>query len=1024
MLLVTQAFFTGLSFGLLFNVAYTLLVVEFGSAGLRTVYVLVGVTVPFFTIGFNALEEKLHLAKTSLIVIAFFTILFFVAYFALAFLDLPWIIYALMVMNMMGTLYSMMLRGSQAVEIYDARTIKNRYPRITGGEILAIVLAGIMVGPLTVLTGSLERLLLIGGASMIGALVMVWLVIREYIGPAEAHHHAHVHEHSHGHVEHGFRTFLSILKKRYTLLVFAYQMVTSMVSLLVQYIVYSQAQRFFLTQADMSQFIGLVKSGTTGVSFVFLTFAAGRLLIRFGMPIGLAGSPVGVSVMLVAALVAGMLEGTPGRWFFILVVASQFVDYMMYSGFAKTSVQSAFQPLPPKERDVVHTFAQGIGIPVSYGAAGLLLTFFARMTRYTPSVAAYLTLVVTAVCGVIGFFLYRAYSGQLRKTLSRRNIGEMELSLEDASTMQAVDRLLEAEDAWLVRSGLDLLENASHPSYMEKVKELMDRADRVEVQRDLLERIERVRPDWGRAAAENVLNQCDDDSVRAAGIRVICATVDEPISTVSGYLESSSPEIRSAAVSGLFLYGGINGILQAGNVFNSMIGSSNPAERIEAAGILERAGIRNFYHPLVALLNDPEEAVVLASLRAARSVLHPSLIPEVLPWIDPVSTRAEALSALVGFGEHLVPWLRRCLDGDPELPRTRSMKIIRACARVPAPEIGEILEDALINLEEGEVSAGVYIALSQRGYRAITPEVRNRVMQRILNNSEKAARILVAVHVLETVQHDVRPLVSVLRDQYLRQEDRIFTLCAMLYNPDDILGAQRKIMDGTAKQKALGSELLDVLLEPEIKRQVIAVIEKTAADDVPALRELFGFPALSGQEQAREIATNTELWPEHWLHTCAEYAASVMGILDYTLEDGMLTTIERVMTLKAADIFSTIPDAVLAHIASIGEDVDVQGKETFIRKGEMGDCMYIIREGRVSVHDENTKFAELGAGQVVGEMAVLDPEPRSAFVTAVEETSLLKIGKDAFDSVMVDHPGIARGVIHVLCNRLRTSLKN
>ena len=137
----------------------------------------------------------------------------------------------------------------------------------------------------------------------------------------------------------------------------------------------------------------------------------------------------------------------------------------------------------------------------------------------------------------------------------------------------------------------------------------------------------------------------------------------------------------------------------------------------------------------------------------------------------------------------------------------------------------------------------------------------------------------------------------------------------------------------------------------------------------------------------------------------------------------MLTTIERVMTLKAADIFSSIPDAVLAHIASIGEDVDVAEKETFIRKGEIGDCMYIIREGRVSVHDETTKFAELGAGQVVGEMAVLDPEPRSAFVTAVEETSLLKIEKDAFDSVMVDHPGIARGVIHVLCNRLRSTLK-
>lgn len=1023
---MAQAFFVGLSFGLLFNVAYTLLVVEFGSAGLRTVYVLVGVTVPFFTIGFNALEEKLHLAKTSIIVIAVFMVLFFLAYLALTLVKAPGIIYALMVMNIMGTLYSMMLRGSQAVEIYDARSIKNRYPRITGGEILAVVLAGILIGPLTELTGSLERLLLVGGVSMIGALVMVWLIIRDYIAPAEAHHHAHIHEHGHGehgHGDHGFRAFLAILKKRYTLLVFGFQMVTSMTSLVVQYIVYSQAQRFFPSQAEMSQFIGLIKAGTTGVSFIFLTFAAGRLLIRFGMPIGLAGSPVGVSLVLIAALVAGMIEGTAGQYFFILVVITQFVDYMMYSGFVKTSVQSAFQPLPPKERDVVHTFAQGIGIPVSYGMAGILLMAFSRMPNYTPSFAAYLTLLITAICGVVGTFLYRAYSAQLRKSLSRRNIGAMELTLEDASTMGAVNRLLEAEDAWLVESGLDLLENASHPTYLDRVRELLDRSTDVDVQRDLLDRIERTRPDWSREAAERVLASSRDDSVRAAGIRVLCASVDEPIASVAQYLESESPEIRSAAVGGLFLYGGINGILQAGNVFNTMIGSGKPQERIEAAGILERAGIRSFYHPLVGLLRDENETVVIAALRAAKQIVHPALIPEILPWIDPVNTRSEALSALESFGADLVPWLKRCLQGDPSIPAARALRIIRSSARVSSPEVGQALEEAMLQLEDGEIAAHVWSALSHRGYRAVSGEVRSRVMQHIKRNAEKAARILVAKHALEPVEAGIEPLRSVLRDQYVRQEERIFTLCTLLYNQDDILGVQRKVMDGTAKQRALGSELLDVLLEPEIKHPIIAIIEKTGADEMASLRETFGLPAIDAEEQVRELCVDTVLWPEEWLHTCAEYAAREMGVLDYTLEDSMLTTIERVMTLKAADIFSTIPDAVLANIASIGEDVDVAEKETFIRKGEMGDCMYIIRDGKVSVHDETTKFAELGPGQVVGEMAVLDPEPRSAFVTAVEDTSLLRIGKDAFDSVMVDHPGIARGVIHVLCNRLRKSIK-
>lgn len=1023
MLLVAQAFFVGLSFGLLYNVAYTFLVLRFGSAGLRTVYVIVGVTVPFVTLGFNALEERLHLAKTSLIVIAIFTLLFFAAYFALTQVDSPVIIYALMVMNMMGTLYSMMLRGSQAVEIYDARSIKNRYPRITGGEIFAVVLAGLLIGPLTALTGSLERLLLLGGVSMIGALAMVWLIIRDYIAPAEAHHHGHHHEHGHGHSEHGFRVFFAILKKRYTLLVFGFQVIASMTSLLVQYIVYSQAQRFFPTQADMSQFIGLVKAGTTAVSFIFLIFAAGRLLIRFGMPIGLAGSPIGVAAMLAAALVAGMIERTPGQYFFILVVATQFVDYMMYSGFAKTSVQSAFQPLPPKERDVVHTFAQGIGIPVSYGLAGIILVGFSRMPNYSPQFAVFPTLASTAVCGVVGAYLYRAYSIQLRKSLSRRNIGEMELSLDDASTMTAVHRLLEAEDAWIVRSGLDLLENAHHASYEEHLLHLAKTSSNEEVLRDLMERIERRKPEWGREVAEQVLAQPHEETVHAAAIRVLCASVDEPISHVAPYLENRSPEIRSAAVGGLFLYGGINGILQAGNVFNAMISAAEPEDRIEAAGILERSGIRNFYHPLIGLLRDSNEAVVAAALRAARQVSHPALIPEILPWVDSFATRSDALAALVAFGAEIVPWLKRCLAGDREIPMHRALRVIRAMARVPAPEVRQTLVDALMSTGPGQLGAAIWTTLSQQGYQASLPEEQKYIRQLINQNAEKAARIVVADHVLGTAEVNTEPLRSVLQDQYVRQEERIFTLCSLIYNQNDMASIQRKVLDGTAKQKALGNELLDVLLHAEIKKPVMTVLEKTALDDLPAMREAFQLPALSVEEQVLEICSHRELWPESWLHTCGLYVASLMGLQDYTVEDSVLTTIERVMTLKAADIFSSIPDAVLAHIASIGEDVDVVVKETFIRKGDIGDCMYIIRDGKVAVHDETTTFAELGPGQVVGEMAVLDPEPRSAFVTAVEDTSLLKIEKDAFDSVMVDHPGIARGVIHVLCNRLRKSLK-
>jgi CRP-like cAMP-binding protein len=135
----------------------------------------------------------------------------------------------------------------------------------------------------------------------------------------------------------------------------------------------------------------------------------------------------------------------------------------------------------------------------------------------------------------------------------------------------------------------------------------------------------------------------------------------------------------------------------------------------------------------------------------------------------------------------------------------------------------------------------------------------------------------------------------------------------------------------------------------------------------------------------------------------------------------MLLTIEKVIILRSAEVFASMPDHVLAFIASIVEEVDVSRGETFIHKGDIGNCMYLIVDGRVLVHDGDRKIAEFEKGQPVGELAVLDPEPRSASVTAIEDTHLFKLDKEAFDEVMADQPEIARGVIHVLCQRLRVS---
>jgi CRP-like cAMP-binding protein len=136
----------------------------------------------------------------------------------------------------------------------------------------------------------------------------------------------------------------------------------------------------------------------------------------------------------------------------------------------------------------------------------------------------------------------------------------------------------------------------------------------------------------------------------------------------------------------------------------------------------------------------------------------------------------------------------------------------------------------------------------------------------------------------------------------------------------------------------------------------------------------------------------------------------------------MLLTLEKVAILKSADIFAHTPDFVLASVAAIAEEVDLDPGETFIQKDALEDDMYVIIEGEVRVHDGDRTIATLGEGQVVGEMEVLAPSPRLASVTAATETRLFRLNKEAFEEVMADRHEIAQSIIRMLIERLRATV--
>ena len=132
-----------------------------------------------------------------------------------------------------------------------------------------------------------------------------------------------------------------------------------------------------------------------------------------------------------------------------------------------------------------------------------------------------------------------------------------------------------------------------------------------------------------------------------------------------------------------------------------------------------------------------------------------------------------------------------------------------------------------------------------------------------------------------------------------------------------------------------------------------------------------------------------------------------------------LLLLEKVLLLKSLNIFVDTPETILAELAPLMEEEEVEENTVIFEENEPGDCMYIILSGQIQIHKGNTTLAILKEKEVFGELSLLDAETRSATATAKTDCVLFKIGQEPFYELIETRPEVARGFIKNLCNRLR-----
>lgn len=134
---------------------------------------------------------------------------------------------------------------------------------------------------------------------------------------------------------------------------------------------------------------------------------------------------------------------------------------------------------------------------------------------------------------------------------------------------------------------------------------------------------------------------------------------------------------------------------------------------------------------------------------------------------------------------------------------------------------------------------------------------------------------------------------------------------------------------------------------------------------------------------------------------------------------GVMAEEWRLDTLARLPLFSGCSRDELRSIARASFEQRAEPGEVVVEEGEDGRECYVIVEGSVVVTRNGEEVALMTAGSAVGELALLDPGPRTATVVARTPVRMLVLGSVEFEYVVRDSPSLARHLLGTVAHRLR-----
>jgi HEAT repeat protein len=1030
-LMLLYSFSLGIVKTYFLTAASALFLEQFDSATLSYVFIAAGLVIVVLGTVNARLQARLAPPVLLVALLGFLVALVLAAWLGVALSQAGWLVFSLLVLYRITYSLSTFAYWSLAGYLFDVRQGKRLFGMIDTGEMIARILGGVTLPLVIGIIGTVNLMLV--SALALAACLLIQLNINRREGKtrfAAAERPARTERESVDVRRLLGKPYIALMVVTYMLLTFIYYM--------VEFLLYQQTQQQTMDADAIASFLGVFLGWAQFAVLITKVFLSGRLLGRFGVRLGVLAHPVAYLVAFAALALVGLTLGTTATLFFYLVLAAKVTEQVLDHGLSSPTYRVLYKPLPPRTRVAAQSLIEVRAAPLAVALSGVALLIFAQFPAANLGAVIGIALVTSAVWTVLAVLLNRQYREALAQALTQRLLGSADIELGDSSTLDILKRRLSSRYPGEVIYALDILEELEGGA-LDLVDALAHPA--ADVRRYALSRLEALHYP---VAGETLLTLIERDpapTVQTAALRAFCALYpDQVVETLEPYLDSPQRDLRLSAMVGFLRYGDIEGITTAGQRLLLLIDSAREDDREFAAQVFGETAQRTFYRPLLKLMSDDSTRVRRVALRAAGSIGNPTLLPRLVDALDSPATDYSAVKALAMTAADALDLLIDAYRTKPQV-RHHVIHILgqRGGERAAAFLIGQL------DQPDRQLRSGALNALMRLRYRA-DPLDHDRIERVILDELADAARWR-AMQAALGEHGGLALLGSAIDTHQNRLRRRLFQLLALLRDPDVVMNARDQLAVGASEQRAYALEALDVLLPGAVKAPLLALLE----GDWARLQSLYPQPDYDRTTALRQIITSPGDLIDFWTLSAALYAVgrladpplialagsalaiphpviteTALWVLNHLKQDArktnMLLTVEKVIILKTVDLFSRIDDDLLAQVAAALRDEYFDSQQTIFSKGDVGNCMYVIVEGAVRIHDGARTLNELKPREIFGELALLDADVRSASATTRQPTTLLRLDQDIFFELLRDQSELAMGIIRVLTGRLRKQI--